>query len=366
MGVIDPKYVQYDAAAPAVPVASTPTLTKRATDLVAASYVTYATPAGGSSSNDGLPGSTRCPSNVLNTWMEPSYHEYPLPAIVVDSGTGSPTPTPSVSSPTSPATSAALMAIAAQRPAGGAAPVALMTLPGQQQPTPVAIVPLQILPTVAPTADGNAGSSSTGGGSATSGSSSGSSTSGSGSSGTSASGSGASSSPVNGMPVTPPQTLRTMVTNPAFPPAPAGGTSSSTSTKTHRRSQADELAILLGARRVRQVKHSGKGGHTTDAIEIDAAPIALICPQNCNALEVTLGEIEPVPGGKEADIADLVDAGKVAITDAAGTEVDELDLTPGVQVFLHIPWRAPSSAKIPAGVARRLVKTEFFKNVQNY
>jgi hypothetical protein len=283
--------------------------------------------------------------NWLDELIGPNYIDYPL----WRADDYSPTPTPQPSPPTTtggtPTGGPSPTGGASSSPAAPSQPVAMLQMPGMAQPVPVMIMAtVATVPQSAP--------SSSGGSSAPSNPS------------TPAN----SSTPANPpqptaelatMPVLAPPVVRTFSTNPAIPTV-----MQPLNKQQHkRRTQADELAALFGVR-VRHVKHPAKGGHPTDAVEVDATPIQLRVPPNCNAMEVTLGAIEPLADGAEGDMSNLLDAGKQAITDVNGTELDETNLSPGDTVFLHIPWRAPANAKVAAGVARRAVKVEFYKNVE--
>jgi hypothetical protein len=257
--------------------------------------------------------------NWLDELIGPSYIDYPLwvpdQYMAQPQQPQQPTTPPSTTPPAT--TPPAMTPVGVQQQ-----PVAMLQMPGMAAPVPVmlmatmATIPQQ--PSTTPPT-GNGGTTST-------------------------------TPPVDTMPVSS-SPVRTFSQNPAF--APATSAPVATTTK--------------GKAKVRRVKHPPKGGGTTvEAVEIDATPIKLKVPQGCNAIEVILGEIEPMPGGTAADIADLLDAGKQRITDTAGGELDETQLNPGDVVNLVIPWRALATATIAEGSARRSVRVEFYNGIQNF
>jgi hypothetical protein len=272
---------------------------------------------GASSTDDGLPGSSGNPGNWVDNIADPNYVPYPLPQLDRYQ-----LKTWGFQVQQTPGASASAIQATPAPPAGspdGTEGVALVTLPGAQ-PAPFALVRLQ--QPAQPAQQGQGGAQQ-------------------------------QQQPQPTMLVGAPQTVRAFMTSPAFPPA----TTTTTTSGGGGKQQHKRIA------RVRQVP--SKTGSGQD-VEIDGAPIKLTVPPNCNALDVTLGAIEPAPGGVEADIAELLDAGKQRITDSAGGELDETALNPGDVVYLVVPWRAPAKAKIDAGKARRAVKVEFYSSIQNF
>lgn len=291
--------------------------------------------------------------NWLDELIGPGYIDYPLWRA---DDYSTPTPTPQPSPPTttggtpSPSPTGGSSSPASPSPSQ---PVAMLQMPGMAQPVPVMLMAtVATVPQSAPASSGGSSSSSSGSSTPSNPSTPPSTTS-------TPSNPSTPTAELATMPVLAPPVVRTFSTNPAFPPV----MQPLKQQQQHRRRRAidDELSIIfLGPPRVRHCKHPGKG----EAVEVDAAPLQLKVPPNCNALEVTLGAIEPLAGGAEGDVSNLLDAGKQAITDVNGTELDETNLSPGDTVFLHIPWRAPANAKVAAGAARRAVKVEFYKNVE--
>lgn len=276
--------------------------------------------------------------NWLDELIGPGYIDYPLWRA---DDYSTPTPQPAPPATTGGTPSPTLTSGGSSSPAAPSQPVAMLQMPGMAQP-----VPVMLMATVATVPQSSPPASSGGSSSSSSGSSPPSNPSTPPSPTSTPSNSAQPTAEMATMPVLAPPVVRTFSTNPAFPPV--------------MQPLKQQQQHRLGPPRVRHVKHQGKG----EAIEVDATPIQLKVPPNCNAMEVTLGAIEPLAGGAEGDMSNLLDAGKQAITDVNGTELDETNLSPGDTVFLHLPWRAPANAKVAAGVARRAVKVEFYKNVE--
>lgn len=95
----------------------------------------------------------------------------------------------------------------------------------------------------------------------------------------------------------------------------------------------------------------------TRMVTKDAAPIAFVVPEGCDAVDILFGPLEVNPGvGREVDLDEVIAVGTVRFN----TSLDRA-LVPGEQFSITVPWRAASFAHLGAGRLRVLVIARFYK-----
>lgn len=100
-------------------------------------------------------------------------------------------------------------------------------------------------------------------------------------------------------------------------------------------------------------------GEPLDARTItkNAAPLAFVVPEGCDAVDILFGPVEVNPGvGRDVDLDEAISVSAVRFS----TTLDRA-LVPGEQFSVTVPWRGASFAHLGAGRLRVLVIARFYK-----